>query len=225
LNTGKRKSGEKVIRKIHVTAAIIAAISLSLGSATSQEVKKGSDPVAKVDDPAWGKPKKGLKFGVFQTGANGINAPRVTFAFDNTGTEDYLLLLGDSYGMGRKHWLQNVRLRLTDADGRVRVLLPNRPELVDQDGALITTLATQLTTGGRYSISHALNDFYDENDAKATLPAGRYRATAEFAGTAAPKPMKKGEVVAEPHLVYMHFWEGTVKSGECEITVPAKPAK
>ena len=211
-----------VTRKVF-TAAVVAAMSLALGSATAQEVKTGSNPVPKTNEPAWGKPKKGLKLGVGLTEAKG--GPRMTFSFDNTGTEDYLLLLGDSYGLGRKHWLQNVRLRLTDADGRVWERIPNRPELVDEDGALVTTFTAQLTTGGRYAISQALSDFYDQNDVKAVLPAGRYRAAAEFVGTAAPKPTKRNEAVAEPHLVYMHFWEGTINSGECEVAVPAKPAK
>ena len=101
----------------------------------------------------------------------------------------------------------------------------NRPELVIEDGALVTTFTAQLPVGGRSTISQALSDFCDENDVKGVLPAGRFRATAEFVGTAAPKPKKLGEVVYEPHLTYMHYWERTIKSGECEINVPGKTTK
>ena len=132
-------------------------------------------------------------------------------------------MLGDSYAMGKKHWLDSVRLHVTDSDGRKRVLIPNRPELNDAT-APDHPFAVQLVADGRYTISRDLNDFFDEDDVEKKLPPGRYRVTAEFVGKAVPKPKNK-EPVADEHLVYMHFWEGTIKSDECQITLPATPPK
>ena len=113
---------------------------------------------------------------------------------------------------------------MTDSDGRKRVLIPNRPELNDRDGALVTAFAVQLVADGRYTISRDLSEFFDEDDVEKKLPAGRYRVTAEFVGKAVPKPKNK-EPVANEHLVYMHFWEGTIQSEESQRTLPATPPK
>ena len=212
-----------------LAAVVIAAGALlsswpAVGTAAGQERSKESDPKDKIDQPVWGKPVKGLRLGLCPTEPKGAAKARVTLVFDNVGKKDFLLLLGDSYAMGKKHWLDSVRLHVTDGDGRKRVLIPNRPELNDRDGALVTAFDVQLVADGRYTISRDLNEFFDEDDVEKKLPPGRYRVTAEFVGKAVPKPKNK-EAVPDAHLVHMHFWEGTIKSDECQITLPATPPK
>jgi hypothetical protein len=213
-----------------LTAVVIAAGTFlsswpAVGTAAGQERLREGDPKDKIDQPAWGKPVKGLRLGLCPTEPKGAAKARVTLVLENVGKKDFVLLLGDSFGLGKKHWLESIRLHVTDVDGRKRVLIPNRPELNDRDGALITAFAVQLVADGRYTISRDLNEFFDENDVEKKLPPGRYRVTAEFVGKAVPKPKNKEVVAGYAHLVDMHFWEGTIKSDECQITLPAPPPK
>jgi hypothetical protein len=210
-----------------LTAVVIAAGTRlsswpAVSTAAGEERLKESDPKDKLNQPAWGQSLNGLRLGLSTTDPKGAAKARVTLVFENVAKKDFVLLLGDSYAMGKKHWLDSVRLHATDSDGRKRVLIPNRPELNDRDGALVTAFAVQLVADGRYVISRDLNEFFDEDDVEKKLPPGRYRVTAEFVGKAVPKP-KNREAVPNAHLVHMQFWEGIIKSDECQISVPAAP--
>src|SRR5262245_2467999 len=200
------------------TFAVSIAPSLLLaGGAWSAAGQEGKKEVAKTEQPVWGKPLKGLRLGVCQE----ERKARVMVVLENVGTEDFVLYLGDSYAQGKKHWLTYVRLHLVDTDGRKRVLVPTRPKLVDEDGALISHFVIQLVAGGRYAISRDLTDFYDPKDVEAVLPARQYRATVEFVGVAVTKS-KNDTGVAIADLARKHFWTGTIQSGECQVTKAAK---
>jgi hypothetical protein len=221
------------IQRINVMTAVLAiviagttllAFRMIVGTAAAQEGKKESDPKAKIEQPAWGTPLNGLRLGLCRTEAKGENKARVMVMLENVGTEDFVLHLGDSFGLGKKHRLSTVRLHLTDTDGRKRVLHPKSPKLVLNDGALITRFVIQLVADSRYVISCDLTDFGDPKDVNAVLPAGRYRATAEFVGHAVTKA-KNDTSSAAADLARMHFWTGTIQSDECQVTLPAKTAK
>ena len=222
------------IQRINVMTALLATIVIAggtllvhrtvMGTAAAQEQKKGKDPDAKIEQPVWGKPLNGLRLGLYQMDPKGDGKPRLTIVLDNVSTEDLVLNLGSSYGKGKKHWLNAVRVNLTDADGRKRVLLLKNPKLDDlRDGPLISPFVIQLVAGGRYVISRDLTDFYDPKDVDAALPAGRYRAAAEFVGRAILKSKTDKGPFTWVDLVT--YWTGTIQSEECQVTLPAKPAK
>jgi RNA polymerase sigma factor (sigma-70 family) len=188
----------------------------------ARQANAGKD--SKNAQPVWGKPLNGLRLGLYQTDPKGDGKPRLTVVLDNVSTEDLVLNLGSSYGKGKKHWLNAVRVNLTDTDGRKRVLLGEFPKLDDlRDGPLQSPFVIQLVAGGRYVISRDLTDFYDPKDVDAVLPAGRYRATAEFVGRALIK--SKTDKGPPTFLDSMTYWTGTVQSDNIQATLPAKPAK
>jgi len=216
------------IQKVNVITAALATIVIAgsvMGTAAAQEREKGKGLEAKIEQPAWGKTLKGLRLGLCPTEPKGDGKPRLTIVFENVGKEDFVLYLGDSYAQGKKHWLDTVRLHLTDVDGRKRALILKGHERDDErDGALVTLLITQLVTDGRYVISRDLSDFYDPEDVDAVLPAGKYRARVEFVGEPVTKS-KDDTNLASVILKGMHYWTGSIQSDECQVTLPAKPAR
>jgi RNA polymerase sigma factor (sigma-70 family) len=175
-----------------------------------------------LERPAWGKPSKGLRLGLQSADRKGDGKSRLFVILDNVSDEDLVLNLGRSFARGKKHEMLTVlRLHLTDSGGRERVLLPKGPILDHlRDGAQVSNFVIQLVAGGRYVIPCDLNAFFDPKDVKATLPPGRYRATAQFLGkAAASQDGGTGNMLAS-----IPYWTGTVHSDSIPVVLPAKPA-
>jgi len=178
---------------------------------------------SKDEQPVWGKTLNGLRLGLYVTDPKGNGKPRLTVVLDNTGTEDLVLNLGDSYGKGKKHWLMPLRLNLTDTDGKKRILVLKRAEIDHLiDGPVVAPFVVQLVVGGRYTISRDLSDFFDPKDVDAVLPVGQYQVRAEFVGRALIR--SKTDTSPPSLLERMTYWLGTIQSDDIQVRLPAKPA-
>jgi RNA polymerase sigma factor (sigma-70 family) len=186
-------------------------------------IPKDRDPDAKVEPPAWGKPLNGLKLGLHNSDAKGDGKRHVTVVLENVGSEDLVLILGDSTARGKKHWLMALRFHLTDNEGRKRVLLPPLPTRDDlADGPIKAPLVMQLVGGGRYSISCDLSECVDPKDADTVIAPGKYRATAEFVGQRYLK--SKTDTGPRTYWDILAYWTGTIQSAEIQVTLSAKLA-
>jgi hypothetical protein len=185
---------------------------------------------ARIEQPAWGKPLNGLRLGLYQTDPKGDGKPRLTVVLENVGTEDLVLILGQSWARGKKHQLGAMGLNLTYADEmlkRPRSLLSKGSKSDDlADGAAAGPFVVQLVAGGRYTISSDLHDYYDPKDVEAVLAPGKYRVAARFVGQDYLSGWKgKTDKGPRTWLDIMTYWTGTVESEHIQVTVPAKPAK
>ncbi len=180
-----------------------------------------------VEQPAWGKPLNGLRLGLYQTDSNGDGMPRLTVVLDNVGTEDLVLILGQSWARGKKHQLGAMGLKLTTAEGMLKRSYDLRPKGSKRDdladGAAAGPFVVQLVAGGRYTISSDLHDYYDPKDVDALLAPGKYRVAAKFVGQAYLK--SKTDTGPRTWAEIMTYWTGTVESGVIQVTLTAKQAK
>jgi RNA polymerase sigma factor (sigma-70 family) len=199
----------------------------SVNDSPSGKGRKARDPDAEVEQPAWGKPLNGLKLGLYQTDPKGDGRPRLTIVLENMGSEDLVVILGQSTARGKKHRLSQIGLKLTFADEmlkRPRALISKgskRDDLVD--GPISSFLVVQLVAGGRYVISSDLHDYYDPKDVNAVLAPGKYRVAAKFVGQAYLR--SKTDTGPHTYLDHMTYWTGTIESEHIQVTLPEKPAK
>jgi hypothetical protein len=185
-------------------------------------VREEAAAKAPIEELVWGTPRNGLKLGLCRTEANADGKARLLVALDNVGTDDLVLNLGEMLGFGKKQVPHAVRLIFTDSEGKKRTLLRSSGKIDEKLGALVIPLVVPLPAGGRYMISCDLADYFDAKDVEATLTPGRYRAKAEFVGRGVAKEYV-GTV--NSYLAYVPYWTGTIQSDECQVTLPAKPAK
>jgi tetratricopeptide (TPR) repeat protein len=182
------------------------------------------------EQPAWGKPLNGLRLGLYQTDPKGNGKPRLTVVLENVGTNDLVLILGQSWARGKKHHLGAMGLNLTTAEGMLKRSYDLRPKGSKRDdladGAAAGPFVVQLVAGGRYTISSDLHDFYDPKDVDALLALGKYRVAAKFVGQDYLSGWKsKTDTGPRTWLDIMAYWTGTIQSDEIQVTVPANPAK
>jgi hypothetical protein len=163
-------------------------------------------PVAAPEEPAWGKPVKGLRLGVRRG-----KAAQLMAVLENVGPDDLVVNLGLMLANGKKQLATAVGLTLTGADGKAR---PFSRKLVGVAGR-VDPFVVPLASGCRYEVRCVLDQFAAaDGDAPA---AGRYQASAVFVGEAVTRDVN-GD--SGPRL--MTYWTGTARSAEVTLTVPAK---
>jgi hypothetical protein len=194
------------------------------------EIEIQAEVKSPVEKPAWGKPLNGLRLGLYQTDAKDDGKPRLTVVLENVGTEDLVLILGQSRARGKKHHLGAIGLNLTNADDmlkRPRILISKGSKTDDvADGAAAGPFVVQLVAGGRYVISNDLHDYYDPKDVDAVLGPGKYRVAAKFVGQDYLSGFKgKTDTGPRTWLDIMTYWTGTIESEVIQVTLPEKPAK
>lgn len=156
--------------------------------------------------PAWGTAVGGLRVGVRAAGPGVAEV-----VLENTGEEDLTLDLGLALANGRRHLPTAVRLALTDAAGKAHPLGLREPGVAGR----VDPFVVPLPAGGRYTLRCRLAD-YAAGDA-GLLPAGRYRATAEFSGAGVTRTNPDAA-----HLALLRYWVGTATSGGAELIVPER---
>ena len=103
-----------------------------------------------------------------------------------------------------------MRLVLTGPDGKRRVLRRQAPAVAGR----VDPFGVPLAAGCRYVLACELGDYGDGRGPALPLAPGRYRVSAEFEGEAPANTAG---------LALMHYWTGTVASGEARLTAPDKP--
>jgi uncharacterized protein (TIGR03067 family) len=177
--------------------------------------RRARPPAKAPDEPSdWGAPRNGLRLGLYSKKERGNGAARLMVVFDNVGTEDLVINLGIMLGNGKKQLPMAVRFVCTDSEGKVQIIRRNEPRVAGR----VDPLVVPLPAGGRYSMicRDDLDSLIDR------LPLGRYRVRAEFVGEAVGKKDVNADTVG---LALMTYWTGTIQSDECQVTLPARPAK
>ncbi len=169
---------------------------------------------ASSEKPAWGKPLNGLRLGLGWSEAKGKDAARPIVVFDNVGSDDLIVNLGIMLGNGKKQVPMAVRLIFTDSEGKKHIIRRNEPGVAGR----VDPFVVPLPVGSRYSVI-----FREDLDGSIDpLPPGRYRVRAEFIGEAVGK---KDVGADSTGVALLTYWTGTIQSDECQVTLPAKPAK
>ena len=175
-------------------------------------VREEAAAKAPVEEPVWGPLRNGLRLGICRPEAKADGKVRLLVVLDNVGTEDLVVNLGIMLGNGKKQVPTAVRLIFTDAEGREHIVRRNEPNIAGRVDPFVVPLAT----GNRYTISCDLGEW------RAQLAPGPYRIRGEFEG----KAVTRDEVNADTTgLALMTYWTGTIQSDECEVALPAKPAR
>ena len=186
------------------------------GAAPRKAAKAAGQPkAAEGERPAWGTARKGLRLGLCRADVKGEGKVCLLAVVENVSTEDLIVNLGLMLGNGKKQLPTAVRLVFTDAGGKERALRRK----VGGVAGRVDPFGVPLAAGCRYTIACDLEDYLDEDAARAGEPLapGRYRARAEFVG--------KAPSIDTTGLALMTYWTGTVESNVFPITWPAKPAK
>jgi RNA polymerase sigma factor (sigma-70 family) len=177
--------------------------------------KRAQPPAKAPGEPSdWGVPRDGLRLGLYSTKEKGDGAARLMVVFDNVGTDDLVINLGIMLGNGKRQVPMAVRLVFTDSEGKKHIIRRNEPRIAGR----VDPFVVPLPAGSRYSL--ITRDDLDGSIDR--LPPGRYRVRAEFVGEAVGK---KDVNVDTTGLALMPYWTGTIQSDECQVTLPAKPAK
>jgi uncharacterized protein (TIGR03067 family) len=177
--------------------------------------KRAQPPAKAPAEPSdWGAPRGGLRLGLYSTKEKGDGAARLMVVFDNVGTDDVVINLGIMLDNGKKQVPMAVRLIFTDTEGKKHIIRRNEPRVAGR----VDPLVVPLPAGSRYSLVPR-----DDRDGMLDrLPPGRYRVRAEFAGEAVGK---KDVGADSASLARLTYWTGTIQSDECQVTLPAKPAR
>jgi RNA polymerase sigma factor (sigma-70 family) len=175
-------------------------------------------PAAALADVAlaWGKPESGLRVGAQILEANRAGKVGLSVVLENVGKDDVVVNLGIMLGNGRTQLPTAVRLVLTDAARRTRVL----QRKVGGVAGRVDPFVVPLPAGGRLTLPCVLEDYADADPAQLGTPLapGRYHTKAEFVGKTVARADTNRDMVG---LALMKYWTGTVRSGEVVVTVPA----
>jgi hypothetical protein len=187
-------------------------------AAAKGRAASGAPALASADvQPAWGKPKDGVRIGILEAGAGrGANGTaQLSVALENVGKDDVVLNLGIMLANGKKQLPTAVRLTLTDVANKTRILHLHlkRPGIAGR----VDPFVVPLPTGCRYTLPCVLHEYTDDDLAQRGVPVapGRYRAKAEFLGEGVTRTNQD-----TTGLALMPYWTGTVASGDVSVTMP-----
>ena len=185
------------------------------GGAEEPALRRPADPRGKEvrqvekEPLVWGEASNGVRIGIAL-----LPQGRVSVALENVGKEDLMVNLGMMLANGKKQLPAGIHLTAIDGAKKTHTLTFNEPRVAGR----VDPFIVPLPSGGRYSVPVALDDFSCA-DLKGPLQAGDYKLVAGFAGD---YPLGKTNVGMEG-LASFTYWAGSAKSGETELTVPAKP--
>jgi RNA polymerase sigma factor (sigma-70 family) len=218
------------LRKITTVAAVLLATAIAgtgaltyraalaaPGSQARAALTRAPAPAPKdtrAEETRWGKPLRGLRLGLCRAEAKGHGKVLLRVVLDNVSNEDLTVNLGLMLGNGKKQLATAVRLTFTSAGGKERAL----HRKVGGVAGRLDPFGVPLAAGCRYQIACDLEDYIDEDAARMDVPLepGPYRVRGELVGKAPANTAG---------LALMHYWTGTIDSGEIQVTVPARPAR
>jgi len=158
-----------------------------------------------LDNLQWGQAIDGVQMSLSSTGSDGSS---LQIALRNVGDHDVTLNLGLMMANGKVQLPNNIRLNVTDAQGKTRVF-----KFADKRHAFVAgrvdDYVVPLRAGSMYTLQLTLNQFwcYETKEFAIQLLPGRNLLTAQFEGTGA-----KVENLDMPGIKLMNFWRSKVDS-------------
>jgi hypothetical protein len=168
---------------------------------------------------AWGASVDGLRIGVSAlAGVEPETSASFEVSLQNTGTEDFVVNLGQMLGNGRVMFPSAVRPVLTDSSGSRREL-----EYADRRYPAIAgrldDFIVALRAGSTYVLRLSLDQYWTPVTKEFVVKPGpgRSRMWVGFQGTGATTRNSDMQGVG-----LLKFWKGTVQSGIVEFEVPQR---
>ncbi len=152
----------------------------------------------------WGLATQGLQMSISTTGKDKVGNPEFQVAFRNVGEQDVALNLGIMLANGKVQLPDNVRLSLTDVNGRVRELHFSDKKHPGVAGR-VDDYVVPLRVGSVYMLKLPLSQFWSPNTNEFTLELkpGKYQISAQFEG---------GKAKHDSGRFIMSYWEGKLQS-------------
>jgi RNA polymerase sigma factor (sigma-70 family) len=152
----------------------------------------------------WGSTTQGLQMSISVTGKDRVGNPEFQVAFRNVGEQDVALNLGTMLANGKVQLPDNIRLTLTDDNGKVRELHFSDKRHSRVAGR-VDDYVVPLRAGSAYTLKLPLSQFWSPNTTEITLELkpGKYQVSAQFEG---------GGAKHESGRFIMSYWEGKLQS-------------